>query len=82
MRDIEPVTAQSIAAAKLAQAAERQQVFAITGMHVVDQMEVAPYIIHCRQPGCGFASTARSEGRSIRALAAHICNAHLKEQKQ
>lgn len=32
--------------------------------------------VHCRQPGCPFVASARTEGRAIKALAGHICAAH------
>jgi hypothetical protein len=32
--------------------------------------------IHCRQTGCRFVATARTEGQAVRAIGQHIVAAH------
>jgi hypothetical protein len=32
--------------------------------------------IHCRQTGCRFVATARTEGQAVRAIGQHIVIAH------
>lgn len=32
--------------------------------------------VHCRKPGCTFVASARTEGRAVSMLAAHIATAH------
>lgn len=70
-------TAETIAAAKRHQRAERQRVFDLTGMRITDAGAVPLTIMHCPRPGCGFVVSALSEGRATRALAGHLVAVHL-----
>jgi hypothetical protein len=66
-------TVQSIAAAKQQAQRERDEIQAVTGVVITEDGQVQPaVIIHCPKVGCRFTASARSEGRAIRALSAHV----------
>lgn len=70
----------SVAAAKAHQQQERERVFRETGIRVTDHGAQLPAtIIHCHFGGCRFKSSARTEGRAIRGLSAHVIRVHRQE---
>lgn len=74
--DIYP-TADSIAKAKAAQQAQRAEVSAQTGLVFTrdGRPQFSPaVIVVC--PKCRFEASARSEGRAINAIAAHLIKCH------
>ena len=71
---VDDPTPESIAQEKAYQAAERQRVFAATGLRIVD---APPYRIHCPRPGCTFVGSARTDGGAVRSLAGHLVSAHM-----
>lgn len=72
-----PETAETIARAKRAQQAERDEAFRRTGLRIVGQapMEVHAYTIVC--PNCLSPIGAESEGKATRAFGRHFVNAHV-----
>jgi hypothetical protein len=80
-------TVQSIAAAKQQAQRERDEIHDVTGVVITEDGQVQPtgilcerhraqqrhvWVIGCPKPGCRFTASARSEGRAIRALSAHV----------
>ncbi len=74
------VTAESIARAKAQQQADRDEVERVTGLKVTDTPVGARVtIVHCRQPGCRYAATAKREAQAMNSVAAHIVRVHVKK---
>lgn len=70
-------TAESIAAAKIAQQQERAAVEKATGVRITESGKVIVGV--CRT--CGFIASAKTQGRVTRALSAHIIGAHARKEQ-
>lgn len=72
------MTADSVARAKADRDAQRRQIEQATGLRIAENgiVTTRAYVICCPRLGCSFAASARSEGRAIKGLSAHLVKAH------
>lgn len=77
--DDDPVTPESIAAAKEATRRERQRIFAATGIRIHEDgtFTLPPkFIIGCPRSGCRYTASAQREGQAVQAIGCHLIRVH------